>query len=187
MTAHVVLLRGVNVGGKNKVPMADLRRCLEEAGFVAVATYIASGNVVLESDLDPEAIRARIDQALHACFELDQLVRVAVLTRDRLRSVIDARPAGFGDDPATYHSDAVFLIDIEAGDAMRAFDPRDGVDRVWPGEGVVYSQRVSALRTKSRLSKVMATPQYASMTIRSWSTTLALADLVERREAERER
>lgn len=186
MTAHVVLLRGVNVGGKNKVPMARLRQCLEEAGFTSVSTYIASGNVILDSGDAPAVVRARIDRALHACFELDRLVRVAVLTHDALRAVVDRRPEGFGDDPGTHHSDAVFLIGIDAAEAMLAFDPRDGVDRVWPGEGVVYSQRVSALRTKSRLSKVMATPQYVSMTIRSWSTTLALLDILDRREADRE-
>jgi uncharacterized protein (DUF1697 family) len=69
---------------------------------------------------------------------------------------------------------------IEAATAMDAFDPRPGVDRVWPGDGVVYSQRLSAQRTKSRLNKVMASPAYKSMTIRSWATTIALLELLER-------
>lgn len=186
MTAYLALLRGVNVGGKNRVPMAALRGCLEERGFRRVATYIASGNVVLDADDDAEAVRLRIEDALHQCFELDSLVRVAILTRPQLRAIIDRRPPGFGDRPDTHHNDAVFLLGIDADEAMRAFDPRDGVDRVWPGEGVIYSQRVSALRTRSRLAKIVGTPQYRSMTIRSWRTTLALADLLDRREAERE-
>ena len=57
---------------------------------------------------------------------------------------------------------------------MTAFNPREGVDRIWPGEGVIYSQRLSAQRTKSRLSTVMSSPLYKSMTIRSWSTTVKL-------------
>ena len=59
-------------------------------------------------------------------------------------------------------------------EAMAVFDPREGVDRVWPGRGVIYSQRLSAQRTKSRLSKIIGTEAYASMTIRSWATTQKL-------------
>ena len=53
MTRYLALLRGINVGGKNKVPMAGLRALLEELGFSNVATHIASGNVILSSDRPP--------------------------------------------------------------------------------------------------------------------------------------
>jgi uncharacterized protein (DUF1697 family) len=62
---------------------------------------------------------------------------------------------------------------------MEVFDPRPGVDRVWPGDGVIYSQRLSAERTKSRLNKAISTPLYKSMTIRSWSTALNLLELMD--------
>ena len=91
-----------------------------------------------------------------------------VLTRAQLRAVVRKRPRGFGDHPETYHSDAVFLMGIDAPTAMKVFDPRPGVDEVWPGTGVIYSQRLSAQRTKSRLGKIVGTPAYKSMTIRSW-------------------
>ena len=52
---HIVLLRGINVGGYNKVPMADLRTALSEAGFGDVSTYIASGNVLLDAGDRDEA------------------------------------------------------------------------------------------------------------------------------------
>ena len=57
------------------------------------------------------------------------------------------------------------------------------VDEVWPGKGVIYSQRLSAQRTKSRLAKIVGTPAYKSMTIRSWATTLALLERMEAPEA----
>lgn len=68
---------------------------------------------------------------------------------------------------------------IDSGAVMPVFSPREGVDRVWPGSGVVYSQRVSALRTKSRLSVIVGTPAYRSMTIRNWNTTTKLLALIE--------
>ena len=71
---------------------------------------------------------------------------------------------------------------IDSATAMQVFDPRPGVDEVWPGKGVIYSQRLTAQRTKSRLSKIMGTPAYKSMTIRSWATTLALLERMEARE-----
>jgi uncharacterized protein (DUF1697 family) len=64
---------------------------------------------------------------------------------------------------------------------MAVFSPRDGVDTVWPGDGVIYHQRLSAQRTKSRLNRIMATPVYAAATIRSWQTTLALLELMRKR------
>jgi uncharacterized protein (DUF1697 family) len=95
--------------------------------------------------------------------------------------VVDDRPKGFGDQPDKYHSDAIFLIGVEAAEAMSIFNPREGVDRVWPGNGVIYSERLSAQRTKSRLSSMMTSPLYQSMTIRSWNTTVKLLEILNAR------
>src|SRR3954467_736564 len=180
MTRYLVLLRGINVGGRNKVPMAALRELLESHGHTKVSTYIASGNVILTSDQSAAAIKRELEEALPKTFKLDsQLIAVLVLTHAELRAVVAKRPKGFGDHPETYHSDAVFLMGIDAAAAMQAFDPRPGVDEVWPGDGVIYSQRLSAERTRSRLSKVMSSPAYKSMTIRNWATTLALLKLAD--------
>ena len=185
MTRYVVLLRGINVGGKNPVPMARLRGLLEELGYSDVSTYIASGNALLSSDRPAAEIKARLEEALPRTFTLhSELVAVLVLTQAQLRAVGRKRPKGFGDHPETYHSDAVFLMGIDAPTAMKVFDPRPGVDEVWPGTGVIYSQRLSSQRTKSRLGKIVGTPAYKSMTIRSWATTMALLERMEAPEPE---
>ena len=185
MTTYLVLLRGINVGGKNSVPMARLRELLQELGYSNVSTYIASGNVILRSTRGPARIKSEIEAALPRTFKLDsESIAVLVLTHEQLGAVIRDKPEGFGEQPAKYFSDAIFLIGIEATDAIRLFDPREGVDSVWPGKGVIYSQRLGSLRTKSRLNKVMGTPAYKSMTIRSWATTTTLLELLDRAEAE---
>jgi len=179
MTKYVVLLRGINVGGKNPVTMARLREVLEELGYADVVTYVASGNVILRSKRGADRIKREIEAALPTAFKLHrELVAVLVLSEAQLRAVVENRPKGFGDEPGRYHSDAIFLMGIEATAAMAAFEPRPGVDTVWPGDGVIYSQRLSAERTKSRLSRVVASPMYQSMTIRTWATTTKLAELV---------
>jgi uncharacterized protein (DUF1697 family) len=183
MQTYVILIRGINVGGKNKVPMTGLRTCLEELGFSNVSTYIASGNVMLESDKRPAAIQAQIEKALPERFKLDsELIRVLVLTRKQLQAVIENKPKGFGEHPEKYHSDAIFLMGIDAAEAMPVFNPREGVDNVWPGDGVIYSQRLSTQRTKSRLGKIVGTPVYQSMTIRNWNTTTKLLKILEERD-----
>jgi uncharacterized protein (DUF1697 family) len=180
MTRYLVLLRGVNVGGRNKVPMAALRELLDSHGHTKVSTYIASGNVIMSSDRSAATIKRELEEALPKTFKLDsELIAVLVLTRAQLRAVVRDKPKGFGDHPETYHSDAIFLMGIDSTTAMEVFDPRPGVDRVWPGDGVIYSQRLSAERTKSRLNKAISTPLYKSMTIRSWSTTLKLLELMD--------
>ncbi len=180
MNTYVLLLRGINVGGKNKVSMATLKTCLEDRGFSNVSTYIASGNVILESDKQPKDIQSLVEDVLVKNFTLDsELIKVLVLSYKQLKAVISNKPKGFGEQPDTFHSDAIFLMDISPVEALRVFKPRDGVDMIWPGDGVIYSQRVSALRTKSRLGQIVGTPAYRSMTIRNWNTTTKLLSILE--------
>ena len=182
MTSYLVLLRGINVGGKNKVPMAELRSLLDGLGFDNVSTYIASGNVFLDSDLSAAKVATKIEAVLPRAFRLDaERIKVAVLSDDDLEAVVKKRPKEFGDKPAKYHSDAIFLMGIDAAEAMAVFSPREGVDKVWPGDGVIYHQRLSSQRTRSRMGRIAGTPLYASLTIRSWQTTLALRDLMRKR------
>jgi uncharacterized protein (DUF1697 family) len=177
---YVILIRGINVGGKNKVPMKDLRTCLEELGCSNVSTYIASGNVIVESSKRPAELQAQLEAALPESFKLDsELIRVLVLTRNQLQAVIDNKPKGFGEQPEKYHSDAIFLMGVDSAQAISVFHPREEVDSVWPGDGVIYSQRLSAQRTKSRLGKIVGTPVYQSMTIRNWNTTTKLLKILE--------
>ena len=175
----VALLRGINVGGKNKVPMAQLKLCLEELGCKNVQTYIASGNVIFESKKRSAKLTDEIQAALPKKFKLDnELITILVLSDKQLKKVIHQAPKGFGTEPGKYHSDAIFLMGIASDDAFKIFNPRQGVDKVWQGDLAIYSQRLSAQRTKSRLSKIMSSPLYKQMTIRNWATTLKLLELM---------
>lgn len=182
MQTYVILLRGINVGGNNTVPMAKLKAMLEKLGLEDVSTYIASGNVMARSTKTAAQVKAAVEKSLRKNFTLsDGAGTVHVLTHAQLRDVVKKKPKGFGDEPTKYHSDVIFLMDVPVAKAMKVFDPREGVDAIWKGKGMVYSRRLSAERTKSRLNKIMGSPLYTSMTIRNWNTVTTLLALLEER------
>lgn len=175
---YVALLRGINVGGRNKLAMADLRAAFEAAGYGAVRTYIQSGNVLFETD----APRASLEDDLEAMLERRFGVPLVVVVRSdrQLRSVVEDAPNGFGTKPDAYHSDVIFLkAPLSSQQAMRVVALRDGVDQAWPGKGVLYFARLSERRTQSRMSRIVGTPEYQQMTIRSWSSTTKLRELLD--------
>jgi uncharacterized protein (DUF1697 family) len=179
MNAYLILMRGINVGGKNRVSMVELKKCLEDLGFSNVSTFIASGNVILQSNESANEIKTQVEEILPKTFKLDsELIKVLVLSHEQLQAVVDNKPQGFGDQPDKYHSDAIFLMGIDKADAMPIFHPREGIDKIWAGNGVIYSRRLSAERSKSRLNRMMTSPLYKSMTIRSWNTTVKLLDIL---------
>lgn len=177
-TRYVALLRGINVGGKNIIAMTDLRAALEAHGLENVSTYIQSGNVLFETDRPAKTLESEIEAALEKAFKVPLVV--VLRSHRQLKSVIDKAPTGFGTDPDTYYSDAVFLkAPLTAKQVMGIVALRDGVDQAWPGTGVVYFARLGAQRTKSKMSKIVGTPEYKQMTIRSWTTTVKLLGLLD--------
>jgi uncharacterized protein (DUF1697 family) len=135
--------------------------------------------VIVDSDKSAEKVKAQVEQELIKNFKFDsELIKVLVLTTEQLQEVIKNKPKGFGEEPDKYYSDAIFLIDTSIEKVMPIFNPLEGVDKIWPGNNVVYSQRLSAERTKSRLSKIATSPLYKSLTIRNWNTTTKLLKMI---------
>ncbi len=89
---QIVLLRGVNVGGRNKVGMPALRDALQAAGMENVLTYVQSGNVVLDSTAKPDALARACEDAIADQFRLD--VDVVVRTRSELAKIVKRNPLG---------------------------------------------------------------------------------------------
>jgi uncharacterized protein (DUF1697 family) len=89
---QIVLLRGVNVGGRNRVPMPALREALEAAGMQDVVTYVQSGNVVLSSKAKPDALAQKCEATIAERFGLS--VAAVVRTRDQLAKVVEHDPLG---------------------------------------------------------------------------------------------
>ncbi len=98
MPRMIVLLRGINVSGKNKVPMAELRDALSASGFDGVATYIQSGNIAVDTDLDDEQLLDQTERILIDAFDVH--APAVCIAQDEIESLLAAAPFPDDADPS---------------------------------------------------------------------------------------
>jgi uncharacterized protein (DUF1697 family) len=119
MTRFVAMLRGVNVGGRATVSMADLRRVVAGLGYDDVQTYIQSGNVLFSTGAPATAVVSTIEQGLGE--ELGREIAVVLRTHAQLAAVVARNPlAGGGRDPSRLH--VTFLATAPARPRVAALD-----------------------------------------------------------------
>jgi uncharacterized protein (DUF1697 family) len=95
-----------------------------------------------------------------------------------MEAIVKDAPKGFGSKPEQFRYDVWFVIPpMTAEKVVAALELREGVDAALAGDGVVYATRLIASASQSRLTRVVGTPVYASVTIRNWNTTRKLAEL----------
>jgi len=184
---HVALLRGINVGGRNRVAMADLREVVTSLGHTDVATYIQSGNVVFTSkEADTKALAAALERAIAEVLTAGP--RVVVLSRNELAQVIVDNPFPDETNPKCLHA-AFRSEELGPGDvAAVAAALRRAREKGSRDEAQVVG-RTLFLRTpdglgRSELAARLARPggalaSLASATMRNWATVrrlLALCD-----------
>lgn len=165
MQRVAVLLRGVNVGGSNRIAMADLRAVLTGLGCADVQTYLQSGNAVVTAPAT--GLAGRVEQALLQ--DLDLRVRVLTRTAAEVDAVVDGNP--FDPDPTLLH--AVFL------DGPAPELPDVSPDRASLGDRVLYARYVSGSQ-RSPLAKVLSSRRFPPASARNWRTVLALQGLLRR-------
>ena len=175
---YVALLRGINVGGKNVIRMAELRNCFKTEGFRDVSTYIQSGNVIFrEPGSMPGDLIHRIERMLAAAF--GYRARIGLRSREEMQAVITGAPPEFGSQPDRYRYDTIFLRPpLTADAAMKEVLVRPGVDEAWAGGGVLYFSRLISRASRSYLSRLVSMPVYQDMTVRNWNTTTRLLKLM---------
>jgi uncharacterized protein (DUF1697 family) len=176
---YLALLRGINVGGKNIIKMADLKASFETMGFSEVKTYIQSGNVLFQSDeKDKVALTNRIEKALSSQFSFE--ARIVTVAHKELASIVREAPDGFGEDGKSYRYDVIFLKEpLTPREAMKSVSTKAGVDTAHTGKQALYFSRLIAKASQSHLTKIIGLPVYQNMTIRNWNTTTKLLGLME--------
>ena len=175
---HIVLLRGINLGGRNKLPMKDLALMLTELGCRDVATYIQSGNAVVGMD---EALAAALPGRLAERILEQAGLRVPVVVRtgEAIASVVRDNPfLAAGADPQTLH--VMFLADQPSPEDVAALDPNRS-----PGDAYLVRGREIYLHCPQGVADTRLTNAYFDArlktvsTSRNWRTVLKLRDMAE--------
>jgi uncharacterized protein (DUF1697 family) len=177
MTTHILLLRGVNVGGHNRLRMADLRALLGTLGYTDVATYLQSGNAVCNAEGSPGEVAAQLAAGLEAGLSLS--VPVVARTAEQWAALITANPlVHLDDDPKRLH---VTFLDGPP-DAHRLTALTDEAGALAP-ERIEVVGADAFLHTPGGFGVTRFTPSFLERrlgrvaTTRNWRTVLALAEL----------
>ena len=174
MTRYIALLRGVNISGKNKVPMAELKKCFEALDLMEVKTCLNSGNVVFSGE--EGELAARIQEMIRERFGLD--VPVLVVARDWLEDVLRQAPDWWDSgDKAIYDNLILALPPITAGEiAGRLGEASEGLERVCVCAGAIYWSFDRKSYAKCNWWRRSARPGVGEwITIRTASTVKKLA------------
>ena len=180
MARYVALLRGINVGGKNLIPMPALKECFEDAGFTDVRTYIQSGNVLFSAPTaNARELTGRTERIIRTTFSHYD-ASVILRSKAQMRKVVAEAPKGFGSKPDAYRYDAIFLkAPLTSKAAIKEVEMKEGVDQCWTGTGILYFSRTVQGITSSRINRIVGRPIYQQMTIRNWNTTTKLRELLD--------
>jgi len=173
----VALLRGINVGGRNKVEMSRLKLTFERLGFTGVVTYITSGNVVFRCATTPSTqLCAVIEAAIAADFGL----AVPVVVRDRSSiEALCARVPPSWVDSATMRTYVMFLWDShDRPDVLDPFPVRPDLETVEYLSGAIVWNIERRNLSRSGLAKLTAAELYPYLTIRNINTVRKLAGLM---------
>jgi uncharacterized protein (DUF1697 family) len=181
MTTLLVLLRGINVGGRNKIGMTDLRRMFEDMGFSDPRTYIQSGNVVMGSRRanNPRTVAA-IERRLSEAFDYE--ARVVVRDLAEMTTVVRQIPKSWDVRDASMRYNVIFTSHKLTPKQLRAeLKPKPDIEHATAGTHALYWSAPLATLTRTSMIKLSAHPAYGELTIRNLRTTLALLDLMRER------
>jgi uncharacterized protein (DUF1697 family) len=177
MPRYVALLRGINIGPRNRISMPELRAALEEAGLENVQTYVQSGNVALSSRAGAETVRRKIEKVIAERFALE--IAVVVRTRTELAAIAKRNPLGrVAKDPKRHQ--VTFLSDKLDREVVKRLE-----SLLVAGEQVavkgreVYAWHPAGV-ARSRLWTELAGKRLGvTATSRNWTTVEALLELCE--------
>jgi uncharacterized protein (DUF1697 family) len=178
MPSYVALLRGINVGGKNVIPMAALSKTFERMGLEGVKTYIQSGNVLFQcADADTRAVEARVERALARSHRYD--ARVVLRTGAEMAALIAGLPRPWRRPAEDTRYYVLFLRhEVDSESILDELAPKPGVETLTYGPGVLYWSAKKSLLGRSSIAKLTSRPIYRQLTVRNLNTTQKLAAMV---------
>lgn len=177
MKKYIVLLRGINVGGKNKVPMKELKELLERSGFQDVVTYINSGNIIFSSETsDTEFLKRNCEALILEKFKLD--LSVMIISADELIEALSNAPDWWDADKESKHN-AMFVIPPTTVDEVfkEVGEIKPEYEKVSSFGRVIFWSAPLTTFSRTRWSNVVGKSVYNSITIRNSNTVKKLMEL----------
>lgn len=109
MKRYIALLRGINISGKNKIAMSELKKCFAELGFAEIVTYLNSGNVIFSSAIeDKDVLSNKVQLMIRDRFHLE--IPVFIILQEELAELLKNAPDWWGDDNREIYDNLIFLM-----------------------------------------------------------------------------
>jgi uncharacterized protein (DUF1697 family) len=177
MTTYAAFLRGVNVGGKSIVSMAELKSSFESLGYTHVTTYINSGNIIFHASGDPRAIERDIEAIIYKRFKIHTvaMVRTHHEMLDLLEHVPEEWLAAEG-----YTLEFLFLgRDIDSPEILKQITPKDDMEELLYFPGALLWHFATDAKTRSSVLKINTMPLYQQISVRTSGTVRKLTELMQ--------
>ena len=176
MARQIALLRGINLGSRNRVSMPDLRTALGGAGYEDVATLVQSGNIVLTSSKRPKTLEREISKLVLDEFGVE--AATVVRTRDELEGVIERNPISDGPSIPKLFQVTFFSGEPDAEAVAKLVEKDYGDERVEVIGREVYAWHPGGIQ-KSKLAAALGRGLRGDGTARNWNTVTKLLELAD--------
>ena len=179
MKRYAAFLRGINISGKNKIPMAELKKEFEKLDFKEVRTYLNSGNVVFSSDNDDaEGFAKQINIMIKNHFALD--IPVLVMSTEELKDILRNAPEWWGNHGKEIYDNLIFIMPPVTVTKVYSEigEPKEGLERVKDYKEVIFwSFSRTDYQKTNWWSKTASADISSKLTIRTANTVRKIVEL----------
>lgn len=179
MSRYIALLRGINISGKNKIPMAELKKGLEQLGFGEVKTYLNSGNVAFSSgEAQADGLTHGIEAMIHNRFGLE--IPVFVLPQQELAEILSRAPDWWGTEDKEIYDNLIFILPPASfADVWAEIGPpKEGLERIESCRGAIFwSFRRSEYQKTNWWPRTASAAIGRKLTIRTAGTVQKIAGM----------
>lgn len=178
---YVALLRGINVGGKNKLDMKQLKGTFEQAGMQKVVTYIHSGNIIFADHQERSNAHTELAELLEQAIAADFGLHIKVLVRnlEEMHKLMQALPSDWTNNDQA-KSDVLFLWDeINDVDVLEKIPLKSGIGEIIYVPGALLYSVSREEASRSGMNKLVGSKMYSYMTVRNVNTTRKIYALMQ--------
>ncbi|MEQ6124649.1 DUF1697 domain-containing protein [Pseudotenacibaculum sp. MALMAid0570] len=173
MNKYIILLRGINVSGKNKLPMQELRSMLNDLGYKNVETYIQSGNIILDTEESKNSIASKVKESIQSKFGYD--VPVVIRTVEEWETTIENNPYPVNEEKKLYFT---FLNEAPQNIEIEVNGAKDDEFTIW--KDVVYLHCLGGYGKTKLSNNLFEKKLKVIATSRNYRTTMKLLELAKK-------